>query len=155
MKALFSLLVLSFIIFAGIGSAQATQLNRCSVASAQATGAADRSDGRFQNHSYWGSCRQYTSSELQQAYNRGYSNGKAPRNHRRRHHHQTMCLTNMRDQKVCGYHCVKNNFGDVACAKKYKENCAMNNFGHIKCGMHCSVNPDTSVTCQSVSAQVQ
>lgn len=138
------------VVYASSGSA----LNRCSVVSAMATGASDRSTGRNTNSNYYNTCRRFSRTELERAYLRGYQNGKS--HHRRRHNrHETMCLTNLRDQKVCGYHCVKNNFGNVACAKKFKENCAMNDFGRIKCGMHCSVNPDTTVTCQSESASVQ
>lgn len=134
----------------------AIQLDRCSPQSAYETGKNDAYHHKLNTMNYANTCRSYTVAELNSAYTEGHSHSGYRRNdrysHKSRKHHEEQCLTNMQDQKVCGYHCVKNNFGDVVCAKHYKENCAMNNFGKIKCGMHCSVNQDTTISCQTESA---
>lgn len=72
-------------------------------------------------------------------------------------HHRAKwgCIGNEHSKNICGYHCIKNNWGQVACAKYRHDNCVKNWKGEMACGEHCTVNPDTTLSCQKQTVYVK
>ena len=134
----------------------------CSENQAYTTGVNDGRTNQPMNSNYAGICPT-NQAEYNQSYASGYKFGleqyskKVDINidnsngHSGKDYSQWGCIKNpfSANGQVCGYDCIKNNFGDIYCGKNKYDTCIKNNFGDIKCGEHCRIAPySNNIVCE-------
>lgn len=133
----------------------------CTTNGAYANGLNAARTNKPMSANYAGQCDAKIQTQINTSYKQGYQAGVnarpiAPPTPAKPVHHRAKweCIANNNMKNVCGYHCIKNNWGDVVCAKYRHDNCVKNDFGDMACGEHCTVNPDTTLSCEKQTSSV-
>ena len=129
----------------------------CTTNAGYSQGINDARKGQDMDSNYASIC-QVNQAPINRAYRRGYTVGLRYRaestpstqiniDNSRGRGGRWSCLTSF-TQQVCGYGCVKDNFQNVYCGQRRRDNCVTNTFGVTKCGLHCRVDQFNNIACE-------
>lgn len=137
-------------------AAAAAKVRHCTTNGAYASGVNDGRTNKTMQMAYAEECTKTQRADLNKSYQQGYTTGMNARPIKQPHHHDSnkwQCIANNDSRNVCGYHCIKDNLGQVACGASSYDNCVKNNYGEMRCGYHCNVSPDQSISCSQPMLQ--
>jgi len=114
----------------------------CDTNTAYEIGIIDAKLNRAQQTDFGVNCAVYRRNIVNKAYNEGYAAGLNGGSLSKR-----QCLIAASGAKVCGYHCMRAEFGNIICARYPSQQCMKNQFGAVKCGYNCAKNSSGDVKC--------